>query len=279
MRRFADEFSRLRLHTTGRLRTELEAATSVPQIINQLQEEKPDPKLINQRAGIFHQDMLSRASETALAIEREFDQQASRMIEATAKRLAKGFTVSHGESQIQTFQMAAISIPDTLHIQFGTYEKVQRGMMGFGVGAGLAGLLAAVFPPAAAIGTLLWLAAGFVGGKKGLEQLEEQKRAHVIGLLQQKLNETMMRASGQAQQHFAETAQQLEQFALNTFADAAKRARTDLQNRLQDVQAARKRNTQDAQLKKEELQLRLKRLTQLKQSLDNFTPKLKSSRK
>jgi enoyl-CoA hydratase/carnithine racemase len=175
-----------------------------------------------------------------------------------------------------------IPIPtaDTLHMKFTTYEKVQRGMMGLGVGLGLASLLTVVFPPAAAIAGLLAIAGGLFGGKKGLEQLAEKKRTEAIAKLQQRLTETMMRASGQAQQHFAEGAQQLEQFARNTFEEAAKRSRTDLQSRLRDVQAARSRSGQEAKAKIRELQARAAQLSELAKSLaplNQKTPKTASA--
>jgi predicted GTPase len=263
MRRFADEFSQLRLQISGRLRIELDSAVSVMEIINQLHLSHPDAQVLNEQAGSLQQEMLSRASEAALRIGQEFNQQATKLIEATADRLAKGFRVARSNSEVQPIGWMPIPIADTLHMKFTIFEKAQRGMMGFGVGFGLATLLTVVFPPAAAIGGLLTIAAGLFGGGKGLEQLAEQKRTEAISKLQQKLTETMMRASGQAQQHFAEGAQQLEQFARDTFEEAGKRSRTDLQNRLQDVQAARLRGGQEAQAKVKELQSRTARLSEL----------------
>jgi GTP-binding protein EngB required for normal cell division len=263
MRRFEDEFSKLRLHISGRLRIELDSAVSVAEIINRLHLSHPDAQVLNEQAGSLQQEMLSRASEAALGIEQEFNQQASKLIDATAERLAKGFRVARPNSDIQPTGWMPIPIADTLHMKFTIFEKAQRGMMGVGVGIGLASLLTMVFPPAAAIGGLLAIAAGLFDGKKGLEQLAELKRTEAITKLQQKLTETMMRASGQAQQHFAEGAQQLEQFARDTFEEAAKRSRTNLKSRLQDVQAARLRGGQEAQAKVKELQSRGTRLSEL----------------
>jgi GTP-binding protein EngB required for normal cell division len=262
MRRFEDEFSKLRLHISGRLRIDLDSAVSVTEIINQLHLAHPDAEVLNEQAGALQQEMLARASEAALRIEQEFNEQAVRLIEATADRLAKGYRVARSNCEIQPMGMP-IPVADTLHMKFTTYEKVQRGMMGLGVGLGLASLLTVVFPPAAAIAGLLAIAGGLFGGKKGLEQLAEQKRTEAIGKLQQRLTETMMRAGSQAQQHFAEGAQQLEQFARNTFEAAAKRSRTDLQSRLRDVQAARTRTGQEAQAKTRELQSRAGQLAEL----------------
>lgn len=270
MRRFQDEFASMRLQISGRLRAGLEAAVSVNELINQLQVSDFDPKILNQRAGQFQQELLSRASEAALAVDREFHQAALVQVDVTANRLAKGFRMG-------TFEAAAsgtmVPIPhpryvqDTLHMKFGMFEKVQRGMMGLGVGVGLATLVTVIFPPAAAIGGLLALAAGYFGATKGLEQLEQQKRDQAVNALQRHLTETMMRAQSQSQQHFAEVAQQLEKFARDTFDQAAKRARTDLQNRLRDVGEARVRNSEEAQAKVRELQTRLQRVAQLTQAL------------
>ena len=267
MRRFEDDFSRLRLQTSGRLRNELDSAISVSQIINQLQVSKPDPKLLNQQAGQLQQDLLSRAAEAAAAIEQTFTQQAIQQVEAVATRLANGMRVGTPTLQARTDVLGLTPIEDTLHVRFDNFEKARHGMMGLGVGLGLASLVTVIFPPAAAIGGLLALAAGLIGGNKGLEQLEEQKRAEVINKLQQKLTETMMRASSQAQQRFAEVAQQLEQFARDTFAEATKRSQTDLQSRVRDVNEARARSAQEAQAKVKELQSRLQRLTTLIQML------------
>ena len=54
---------------------------------------------------------------------------------------------------IQTDNWMALcdKVTDTLHMKFGVFDKLQRGMMGVGVGIGLATLLTVVFPPAAAI--------------------------------------------------------------------------------------------------------------------------------
>ena len=260
MRRFDEGFSRLRLQISGRLRNELDSVVSVGQIINQLQVSKPDPELLNQRAGELQQDMLSRASEAATIIEREFNLQVIHQVEETATRLAQGFRISNPNVQVLQNALMPIPVYDTLHMGFGSFEKVRSGMMGLGIGIGLASLLTVVFPPAAAIGAFLSIIGGAYGAKKGLEQLEEQKRAQAINAMQQRLTETMSRASSQVQQHFAEMSQQLEQFARNTFVDAAKRARTDLQSRIQDVQAARLRSSQETQIKVKELQSRFNRL-------------------
>ena len=279
MRQFEDGFSKLRLHISGRLRIELDSAVSVMELINQLHLAHSDAKDLNDRAGAYQQEMLARASEAALRIEQEFNQQALNLIETSADRLAKGFRVARSNSEIQPMGMP-IPIADTLHMKFTTYEKVQRGMKGLGVGMGLASLLTVVFPPAAAIAGLLAIAGGLFGGKKGLEQLAEQKRTEAIAKLQQRLTETMMRASGQAQQHFAEGAQQLEQFARNTFEEATKRSRTDLQSRLRDVQAARSRSGQEAQAKIRELQARAAQLSELAKllaPLNQTTPKTASA--
>jgi hypothetical protein len=272
MRQFEDAFSRLRLETSGRLRGELDAVVSVGEIINQLHASKPEPKLLNQQAGEYQQAMLARASETAMCIEQEFNRQVVQQLEGTATRLVRGYRVDNPTLQPQPGGPLPTHIQDQLHINFPVFEKVRYGMMGAGIGVGLTSLLTVIFPPAGAIAGLLALA-GFLGGwGEGWKVLTEQKRAEVINKLQQKLTETMMRASSQAQQHFAEMAQQLEQFARKTFADAAKRARTDLQSRIQDVQAARTRNARDAQTKVRDLQSRLQRLSAVKELLCPLLP-------
>ena len=271
MRRFEDEFSKLRLHISGRLRMDLDSAVSVTEIINQLQLSQPDAQVLNERAGALQQELLARASEAVLRIEQEFNHQVVQLIEATADRLAKGFRVARSNCEIQPMGMP-ITVTDTLHMKFGNFDKVQRGMMGIGVGVGLVTLLTVVFPPAATITVLLSIAAGLIGGKKGLEQLAEQKRAEAMAKLQQRLTETMLRAVSQAQQHFAESTQQLEQFARNTFEEAAKRSRTDLQSRLRDVQAARLRSGQEAQAKTRELQARTSNLSELTKLLSSLAP-------
>ena len=88
-----------------------------------------------------------------------------------------------------------------------------------------------------------------------------------------------MQLFAEAQQRFAEVSQQLEQFARNTFAEAAKRARTDLQSRIQDVQAARTRSTQDAQLKVKDLQSRLQQLKVVMELLCQINPRRTTSRR
>ncbi|MDB6034018.1 MAG: hypothetical protein JWM16_4356 [Verrucomicrobiales bacterium] len=267
MRHFEDAFSRLRLLTTGRLRSELDTVASVSQFIDQLQFSKPDPQVLNQQAGELQQNLLARASEAAMAVEQEFNQEAILQVEGTAVRLAQGFRPSGANLQLHSGGLAPIPVPETLHMAFGTFEKVRYGMMGMGIGLGLVTVLTAVFPPAAVLGLFLSAAAGAFGGKKGLEQLEEQKRAEAIQKLQNKLNETMMRAANQAQHRFAELSQQMEQFARNTFTEAAKRARTDLQGRIHQVQSARNRNTHEAQSQVKELQKHLQHLNTLKEVL------------
>jgi biopolymer transport protein ExbB/TolQ len=158
-------------------------------------------------------------------------------------------------------------------MNFAAFEKVRYGMMGAGIGLGLVSLVTVIFPPAAAIGGVLAVGAALFGGKKMWEQLEEQKQAEAINKLQQKLTETMMLASVRAQQHFAEASQQLKQFARDTFTEAAKRARKDLQTRVQDVQAARTRNGQETQSKIKDLQSRLQGLTAMAEMLAPLLPK------
>jgi GTPase SAR1 family protein len=272
LHRFSDGFSRLRLQTSGRLRGELDSAVPVGELINHLQVSMPDAQVLNQQAGEFQQNLLSRASEAVMIIEQEFNQQVIQQVEVTTARLAQGFRVSNPSMQVRPGGLVPIPVSDTLYMGFAAFEKVRYGMMGMGIGLGLASLVTVIFPPAAAIGTLLAVAAGFLGGKKGLEQLEEQKRAEAISKMQQKLTETMMRASSQAQQRFAEVSQQMEQFAQNTFAEAAKRARTDLEGRIRDVRVARARNDQDTQTKVKELQSRLRLLSATKEVLGPLIP-------
>jgi hypothetical protein len=72
----------------------------------------------------------------------------------------------------------------------------------------------------------------------------------------------------------------LEQFARNTFEEATKRSRTDLQSRLRDVQAARSRSGQEAQAKIRELQARAAQLSELAKllaPLNQTTPKTASA--
>ena len=263
MRRFEDEFSKLRLHISGRLRFELDSAVSVMEIINRLHLSRPDAQVLNEQASSLQQEMLSRASETALRIEHEFTQQAVKLIEVTADRLAKGFRVVHPDSEVQSIVWGAIPIAETLHMEFKLFDKVQRSMMGAGLGYGLATLVSIVIPIAAPVAVL----AALLGGVKGYEQVNDQKREQAITKIQQLLTETMMRASSQVQQHLAEGAQQMEQFARNTFEEAAKRSRAELQNRLQDVQAARLRGGQEAMTKVKELQSRTARLSELTELL------------
>lgn len=103
--------------------------------------------------------------------------------------------------------------------------------------------------------------------------MEQHKRAEAVGRLQAELNKTLMRAKTQAMQRLAEVSQQLRQFARDTFDQAAKRARTDLQNRLRDVGEARARSSEEAHAKVRELQTRLQRVTQLTQVLSVLAPR------
>jgi len=271
MRKFDAEFSVLESRTRGHLQNALDAAVSVDEIIHRFQVTEFDPERMNEMAGQIQQDALARASEAALCIEREFHQTTLGLVDTTASRLAKGFSMGTF-APAPAGGLVPFTIQDTLHIKFGTFEKLQRGMMGAGVGFGLATLVTVIFPPAAAIGGLLALAAGIFGAKEGLEQLQQHKRAEAAGKLQTELNKTMMRAKAQSMQRFAELSQQLRQFAHDTFEQAAKRARTDLQNRLQDVGEARARTSAEAQTKVRELQVRVQRVAFLTQALGALLP-------
>jgi GTP-binding protein EngB required for normal cell division len=257
MRRFEDEFAALKLQTTGRLRTEIDVG-SVSSFIGQLHGTDFDPEVANARAGEIQQDLLATMAERALLTEQEFQSATVRLVEETATRLAAGFIASSPTVSDFALQTVPIDIQNTLNVKFNGFEKLRHGMMGLGVGVGVVTLLTVVFPPAGAIAGLLTFAAACIGGTKGLEQLAEQKRAEVLARLQQRCTELMARASNQAQQHFAELSQQLERWARNTFTEAAKRARSDLQNRLQDISAARKRSAQESQSQVKELQARVR---------------------
>jgi len=255
MRRFEDEFAALKLQTTGRLRTEIDVG-AVSSLIGQFHGTDFDPEVANARAGEIQQDLLATMAERALLTEQEFQSATIRLVEETAARLAAGFTAGTPTVSDCALHTVPIDIQNTLNVKFSGFEKLRHGMMGLGVGVGVVTLLTVVFPPAGAIAGLLSFAAACIGGTKGLEQLAEQKRAEVLARLQQRCMELMARASSQAQQHFAELSQQLERWARGIFTEAAKRARSDLQSRLQDVSAARKRSTQDSQLQVKELQAR-----------------------
>ncbi len=272
MRRFEDEFAALKLQTTGRLRNEIDVG-SVSSFIKQYQGSDFNPELVNERAGELQQELLATMAERALLTEQEFQSATIRLVEETAARLAAGFTASTPTVSDCALQTVPIDIQNTLNMKFSSFEKLRHGLMGFGVGAGVVTLLTVVFPPAGAIAGLLTLAAGWIGGEKGLEQLAEQKRAEVLARLQQRCMELMARASNQAQQHFAELSQQLERWARSTFNEAGKRARSDLQSRLQDISAARKRSTQDSQLQVKELQARARAVEAIVEILSPLRPK------
>lgn len=175
MGKFDAAFSVLDSQTRGLLQNALEAAVSVDEIIHPLEVTEFDPEGVNEMAGRIQQNALARASEAALKIEREFNQEALELVNATAGQLAKGFSMG-------TFAVAPpgglvpFSIQDTLRMKFETFEKVQRGMMGAGVGLGLATLVTVIFPPAAAIGAVLAIFGALFGAKKGVEQLERVLR-------------------------------------------------------------------------------------------------------
>jgi hypothetical protein len=263
MRRFQEGFAELRSRLATELSVALDAVTPVVNMINQLHISHPTAKTLNEHAGALQQEMLSRASEAALRIERDFNQQAVKLTEETAERLAKGFHLTPLRGGVGVVPWAPIQVAETLHMKFTPFEKVQRGMMGLGVGIGLASVLTIIFPPAAVIGGILAALGGGLGGYESLKQLEDQKRSEAISKIQQKLTETMMQANKQAQRRFGEMAAQLEKFAHDSFEGATTRARGDLQSRLKDVQAARARTGQEAQARTKDLQLRAARLSEL----------------
>jgi hypothetical protein len=278
MQHFGDKFTDLKQLAVTTLQTELDPTGPIfDQIIGPLRSIEFDPAVVNQMAGQIQQECLVQASQIVINIQNAFNQQALALIGDTAARLAKGFKVTEEDHGFQSPGGVPIKIEDTLHLHFSTFENLRTAFYGGMAGTAIATvgltILSAIFPPAGAVVMLVTALGGYFGGREAIKLQTQNKRQQAIQALSNLLTQTIIKALNQARSQFAENATLLERKARETFQQATERARTELQNRLKDVEAARLNSQKEAETKSLELGSKIKSVQSINVLLNSIVPK------
>jgi hypothetical protein len=195
--------------------------------------------------------------------------------------LAKGFKVADGDHQVQNPGTVPIKIEDSLHMQFSAFENLRTmfygGMAGYAISTLGLGLLTAIFPPAGVVALFVTSLGAFIGSREAIKLQTRNKRQQAIQALSNLLTQTIVKALNQARNQFNENATILERKARETFQQATERARTELKNRLKDVDEARLTSQKDAETKSLELGDKIKLLQTIKNSLNSIVPRKQSA--
>jgi phenylalanyl-tRNA synthetase alpha subunit len=137
--------------------------------------------------------------------------------------------------------------------------------------------LTAIFPPAGAVALFATIIGGYLGGQEAMKIQTQKNRQQVIQALSNLLSQTINKAANQARNQFTESAMLLERKARDTFQQATERTRTELQNRLKDVQDARVTSQRDAKAKEEEIDKKLNLAGVIINSLNSILPQKQST--
>ena len=278
MQHFGDKFTDLKQLAVTTLQTELDPTGPIfDQIIGPLRASEFDPAVVNQMAGQIQQECLAQASQIVINIQNAFNQQALALISDTAGRLAKGFKVAEGDYPAQSPGGVPIKIEDTLHINFSTFENLRTAFYGGMAGTAIAtvglGILSAIFPPAGAVAMLITALGGYYGGREAIKLQTQNKRQQAIQALSNLLTQTIVKALNQARSQFTENATHLERKARETFQQATERARTELQNRLKDVEDSRLNSQKEAETKSLGLGSKIKSVQSISGLLSSIVPR------
>jgi hypothetical protein len=282
MQRFSDKYAELKLSTNTKLQTELDPTGPIfSALIDPLRSTEFNPEEVNQLAGQIQQECLDRASQVVMKIQSTFNRQALTMISETSGNLAKDFLLTEDVQLSQSSISGPIKIEDTLHMQFSTFDNVRTALYGGMAGSAIAsvgiGILTAIFPPAGAVALFATIIGGYLGGQEAMKIQTQKNRQQVIQALSNLLSQTINKAANQARNQFTESAMLLERKARDTFQQATERTRTELQNRLKDVQDARVTSQRDAKAKEEEIDKKLNLAGVIINSLNSILPQKQST--
>ena len=278
MQHFGDKFTDLKQLAVTTLQTELDPTGPIfDQIIGPLRSIEFDPAVVNQMAGQIQQECLVQASQIVINIQNGFNGQALALIGDTAARLAKGFKVTEEDHHFQSPGGVPIKIEDTLHLHFSTFENLRTAFYGGMAGTAIATvgltILSAIFPPAGAVAMLVTALGGYFGGREAIKLQTQNKRQQAIQALSNLLGQTIIKSLNQARSQFTENATLLERKARETFQQATERARTELQNRLKDVEDSRLNSQKEAETKSLELGSKIKLVQSINVLLNSIVPR------
>ena len=278
MQHFGDKFTDLKQLAVTTLQTELDPTGPIfDQIIGPLRSIEFDPAVVNQMAGQIQQECLVQASQIVINIQNGFNGQALALIGDTAARLAKGFKVTEEDHHFQSPGGVPIKIEDTLHLHFSTFENLRTAFYGGMAGTAIATvgltILSAIFPPAGAVAMLVTALGGYFGGREAIKLQTQNKRQQAIQALSNLLGQTIIKSLNQARSQFTENATLLERKARETFQQATERARTELQNRLKDVEDSRLNSQKEAETKSLELGSKIKSVQSINVLLNSIVPR------
>jgi signal recognition particle receptor subunit beta len=272
MQTFGDRFSEYRQRALARIQQELDPVGGMSrEIIDSVRSDQLDARQLNDTAGQLQQACLAKAAELYVRIQTEFSERVKNLILDVSQTLARTVVTVNLEQLPATSDGPPIRVEDSLNMLFSTFDDVRTSLYGGMAGAMIAnigvGLLAVVFPPAAAVSVFVALIGGSIGGWQAAELAKARKREEALSKLQMILQNLLRHAQQQATNHFNQSGAAFERRARDVFEKAAERARSDLAKRFEEIDRARCSSREEAQEKAGKLDGILKRLNELRGSL------------
>jgi len=269
---FGDRFSDCRQRALSRLQQELDPIGGIARdILESLRSQQLDAKHLNDSAGQIQQTCVARAAESYQGIQCEFNDRVTSLILEVSRNLSRELAHSEFDQVPAVADGPVIRVEESLNMMFSTFDDLRTSLYGGMAGATITnvglGLLAIVFPPAAAVAGFAAMIGGYIGACQAEELANTRKKEEALAKLQVILQNMLRNAQQQAISHFNESSTQFERRARSVFEKSADRARNDLTKRIQEVEATRSGSKEAAQAKARKLESTLKALNTVRTSL------------
>jgi hypothetical protein len=282
MHQFGDRFADIRQKWSVQFQDELDpAGPAVTSLIRELRDSDATPDQLVGSAPRIQQDWLAVIAERTGGLQREFNKHVSQLVSETSDKLTttpnapiRGHLLTQSQTAVQTEI-------DPVRVNFGAFEATRNalygGMAGVTIGHIAVGVLAMVFPPAAAVGLIATIAGGLIGSSMAAAEMTARRREEVLAKLQAILQNLARRCQRQAMNQFNEIVTGYERYARDAFREAAEQARRTLQERLKQIENATARSRDENQERHKALQAKVEKVKALRQHISAVPAKRANS--
>ena len=246
---FQDKTAELKRKTREALQDQLDPSpysALVSNIVGQLREGSFDPRQMNQQADEVLGACVDRCSQIVLDVQGAYNDQMHLVVSELSSAIGKSLPV-----QIQTpISGVARTHIDSLNMQFNPWEEAKGAMYGGFAGATAAtigvGLLAFVFPPAAAAAGIASFLGPLLGAWQTSKELTNKRRQEALSLLERVLSDAVRRAQSQALRQYEGIAAEYEKGVRNALHRATSEVEKELADKVQSIADQRQRSREDA---------------------------------
>ena len=255
VREFSDKFADLKREAGNQLQDDLSPSNiEMLGIIDQFRNSDCTAEQLNNGAKDIQQHFIEICSEKALRLFERFNSQVLQLIDETTKRLGAALDSTALSKEVNSNVMRDFNIPiqESLNMRFRGFEDMRNGLMGMGVGGGVAAIGLNLFalvvcPPAAIVSLIATFAGGYLGVKKAGEMLEEQRKDQALSKLSDVLSRLITQVQRKSVQQFNEIATACERNVRDLFKKAATMAKENLERQLKDIQDRRRQSVEEVQ--------------------------------